>query len=235
MPGRPSLDRGSLVSAVVVTDQVNATNQARRRADWREVQANRGMAALLMPSRLFQRIAFRQITDLGSTTVSVGSAAADDVATRMANTFMVSKHAAMIRLETLEVCTLASGDWHTNTMGLSHLQMHFHATKRAHEDTLHAAARYGLILPARSGSMAGSKWGANMRAERSWTAFNGSERTGADLRKSHFRRSAHDVVLGSHLRGHGDNSAPSSVDTSNPLRSPAAPINRRPNQVPFLG
>jgi hypothetical protein len=109
----PHVEPGGLMRCLhrdVVPVTAQAANQSRQRADWREVQANRGMAALLMPSRLFQRIAFRQMTNLGAATVSVGSAAADDLATRMANTFMVSKQAAMIRLETLEVCTLASGD-----------------------------------------------------------------------------------------------------------------------------
>jgi hypothetical protein len=52
------------------------------------------------------------------------------------------------------------------------------------------------------GSTPGSNWGADMCAERSRTAFDSSEWTRADLRKSYFRRSARDVVLGSHRRGH---------------------------------
>jgi hypothetical protein len=113
-PGEsPHVESGGLMRCLhrdVVPVTALATNRARRRSDWREVQANRGMAALLMPSRTFQRIAFGQMGSLGATTISVDSAAADDLATSLANSFKVSKQAATIRLETLDICTPASGD-----------------------------------------------------------------------------------------------------------------------------
>jgi hypothetical protein len=40
-------------------------SSVRRRSDWREVQANRAMAALLMPRRLFRRLTLREIRELG--------------------------------------------------------------------------------------------------------------------------------------------------------------------------
>lgn len=49
-------------------------SQVRRRRDWREMQSNRGMAALLMPSRPFKRVAFQQMTNLDLSTVSAGKA-----------------------------------------------------------------------------------------------------------------------------------------------------------------
>jgi hypothetical protein len=75
----------------------------RRRPDWREVQANRGMATLLMPGRAFQRIAHEQMMTIGSGTVPAGCSSADTLAAAMAEIFNVSKQAAAIRLETLRV------------------------------------------------------------------------------------------------------------------------------------
>jgi IrrE N-terminal-like domain len=69
---------------------VNAqdSSQARRRRDWRENQANRGMAALLMPSRPFKRVAFQQMTNLGLSTVSAGTTSADTLAAAIAESSM---------------------------------------------------------------------------------------------------------------------------------------------------
>lgn len=74
-----------------------------RRRDWREVQANRGMAALLMPARTFKDVAFDQITKLGLNSLSSGPASADTLAAAIADVFQVSKQAALIRLGTLHV------------------------------------------------------------------------------------------------------------------------------------
>jgi Zn-dependent peptidase ImmA (M78 family) len=74
-----------------------------RRRDWREVQANRGMAALLMPARTFKDVAFDQITKLGLNSLSPGPASADTLAAAIADAFQVSKQAALIRLGTLQV------------------------------------------------------------------------------------------------------------------------------------
>lgn len=62
--------------------------------NWREVQANRGMAALLMPKTLFVAAARDEVTDT--------SAAGVEAATRrLAARFGVSLEAAAIRLQTL--------------------------------------------------------------------------------------------------------------------------------------
>jgi len=74
-----------------------------RRRDWREVQANRGMAALLMPARTFKDVAFQQMTTLGLSSLSSGPALADTLAATIADAFQVSKQAALIRLGTLQV------------------------------------------------------------------------------------------------------------------------------------
>jgi hypothetical protein len=61
--------------------------------DWREVQANRGMAALLMPRTLFLRMAEQEIG---------GGVGGFDRATRqLAARFGVSREAATIRLRTM--------------------------------------------------------------------------------------------------------------------------------------
>lgn len=76
-------------------------------ADWREVQANRGMAALLMPRPLFRRVAFQRISAGGIGEVAVGSATAYALAVELAALFRVSKQAATIRLETVKIARAA--------------------------------------------------------------------------------------------------------------------------------
>lgn len=61
--------------------------------DWREVQANRGMAALLMPRGLF--------ISAGTREVSRGIGGTNDPTRRLAAMFGVSREAAGIRLRTL--------------------------------------------------------------------------------------------------------------------------------------
>ncbi len=78
-----------------------------RRRDWREVQANRGMAALLMPSRTFKDVAFEHMMKAGLTTRSSSPAAAETLASAMASTFQVSKQAALIRIGTLQIATIS--------------------------------------------------------------------------------------------------------------------------------
>jgi Zn-dependent peptidase ImmA (M78 family) len=77
--------------------------RASRRQDWREVQANRGMAALLMPSRTFRDVAFDQMTKLGLSNLHSSSDSAETLATAVAGIFQVSKQAALIRLGTLQL------------------------------------------------------------------------------------------------------------------------------------
>lgn len=71
--------------------------------DWRELQANRGMAALLMPRTTFKRVAFQRMSANSLSDVTVGSPAADDLVAELAAHFSVSKQAAGIRLETVKI------------------------------------------------------------------------------------------------------------------------------------
>jgi hypothetical protein len=70
-------------------------------SDWREVQANQGMAALLMPKGIFQKIALEEITTIFPGLTKIPHGAEDRVAQRLAPRFEVSKEAARIRLSTL--------------------------------------------------------------------------------------------------------------------------------------
>ncbi len=69
-------------------------------SDWREVQANQGMAAMLMPRRVFTRIARREVGHLGltRTELSTGSLAAMTLARQLSTVLNVSAQAASIRL-----------------------------------------------------------------------------------------------------------------------------------------
>ena len=71
--------------------------------DWREVQANKGMAALLMPRRLFLDLGGRRLEALGLSPRQLDRNApqAYPLACEIAETFQVSRQAAGIRLETL--------------------------------------------------------------------------------------------------------------------------------------
>jgi hypothetical protein len=71
-------------------------------SDWREVQANRAMAALLMPKSIFQEVArleFDRLRQLVGTALTSDSS--DRVAGTLSGRFDVSRQAASIRLETL--------------------------------------------------------------------------------------------------------------------------------------
>lgn len=74
-----------------------------RTSDWREVQANRGMAALLMPRAVFLPVAQAEIRErrVTASRLAAGSQAVLDVARRLAERFAVSRQAAAIRLATL--------------------------------------------------------------------------------------------------------------------------------------
>jgi hypothetical protein len=76
---------------------------SRRGSDWREVQANMGMAALLMPRTLFFAATKQELLRLGIERVMRDSVQAGTLARRLAAAFEVSLQAAMIRLETLEL------------------------------------------------------------------------------------------------------------------------------------
>jgi hypothetical protein len=74
-------------------------SSVRRRSDWREVQANRAMAALLMPRRLFRRLALREMRQLGLGTPPVAVPDVEVLATALADLLQVSKQAARIRFD----------------------------------------------------------------------------------------------------------------------------------------
>ena len=71
----------------------------RRRSDWREVQANRAMAALLMPRRLFRRLVSREMRQLGLGAPPVAALDAEGLTVALAQILQVSKQAAGIRLD----------------------------------------------------------------------------------------------------------------------------------------
>jgi hypothetical protein len=85
----------------VASEKPDDWNRTRRANDWREVQANMGMAALLMPQRLFKRIAQRQIDELMLSGLTKGSPSAISLCSAVSEIFQVSKQAASIRLESL--------------------------------------------------------------------------------------------------------------------------------------
>jgi IrrE N-terminal-like domain len=69
--------------------------------DWREVQANQAMAALLMPKNFFTRIARAELKTLFPDRDQVPSGAEGRVAAALATRFHVSRQAARIRLSTV--------------------------------------------------------------------------------------------------------------------------------------
>lgn len=98
----PVLDQGERLQCLhrdISPDHAEVAS-TRRRSDWREVQANRGMAALLMPRRLFTRAALKQVTDLGlDSSVAAGSPEHQALTSALAAMFDVSRQAAQIRLK----------------------------------------------------------------------------------------------------------------------------------------
>ena len=82
--------------------EVTFTQEGR---DWREVQANRGMAALLMPQPVFiaaSRQEFKRL-GLGLGPLVEGSDESQEVAAKLASRCEVSRQAAGIRLATLRL------------------------------------------------------------------------------------------------------------------------------------
>lgn len=70
-------------------------------SDWREVQANQGMAGLLMPRSIFATFARAEIEKLHPAADRIPAGAEDAVAAILAPKFEVSRQAARIRLTTL--------------------------------------------------------------------------------------------------------------------------------------
>lgn len=109
-PGAPSSpSRGGLMRCLHrdISPNVPEWTATRRRADWREVQANRSMAALLMPRRVFRRIAQREIQQLHLGAPPLAAADAEPLVIVLADLLQVSKQAAAIRLDS-ESFTTAS-------------------------------------------------------------------------------------------------------------------------------
>ena len=78
-------------------------------SDWREVQANMGMAALLMPESVFRRLA-NDVVEQHNLPISgliAGTSAASELRGQMAELFGVSRQAAGIRLETVRIVSPA--------------------------------------------------------------------------------------------------------------------------------
>ena len=71
-----------------------------RASDWKEIQANKGMAALLMPRSIFVRVVRAQFASALGTDKPT-RAQAERLVPRLAALFDVSKQALSIRLETL--------------------------------------------------------------------------------------------------------------------------------------
>jgi hypothetical protein len=72
--------------------------------DWREVQANAGLAALLMPRRVFRRLALSE----GAQIVEAGADRDAELSRRLSERCAVSRQAASIRLSTLGLATASS-------------------------------------------------------------------------------------------------------------------------------
>jgi hypothetical protein len=73
----------------------------RQVSDWREVQANQGMAALLMPKSLFSKIAREALALFFPDRDKIPGGREERVAAYVADKIKVSKQAARIRLSTL--------------------------------------------------------------------------------------------------------------------------------------
>lgn len=84
---------------------------SRTGADWREVQANMGMAALLMPRPLFAAVCQKELSRLGKDRICADTPEANSVAARLAGAFQVSRQAAMIRLNILGVLAVRGQEY----------------------------------------------------------------------------------------------------------------------------
>jgi Zn-dependent peptidase ImmA (M78 family) len=76
-----------------------------RGGDWREIQANKGMAALLMPKAVFLRVCDQEVESqpFSCQPVRADHAEVLDLVVRLSKALQVSRQAASIRLEQLDV------------------------------------------------------------------------------------------------------------------------------------
>lgn len=99
-PLETTLQIGGLARVQCLHRDINPprSTPSRMASDWREIQANRGMAALLMPQSIFLRIAAMKGAVRG-TQVEPDSAEGVALIADLATSFEVSKQAAMYRLK----------------------------------------------------------------------------------------------------------------------------------------
>jgi len=78
---------------------------ANRGGDWREIQANKGMAALLMPKMVFLQVCDREVANRPFSVCPVRPDYPEvrALVIRLSELFQVSRQAASIRVETLDV------------------------------------------------------------------------------------------------------------------------------------
>jgi hypothetical protein len=103
--------QGSLFTDDPVSDEPKTMQRCLKRdvvhgrhgSDWREVQANMGMAALLMPRPVFVAIFQASLAKLGCNGAKEDSTEANLLAGTLAKTFEVSRQAAAIRMKTLSL------------------------------------------------------------------------------------------------------------------------------------
>ncbi|GJJ23683.1 MULTISPECIES: ImmA/IrrE family metallo-endopeptidase [Mycobacteriaceae] len=81
-----------------ITPNETSWASTRQRPDWREVQANRAMAALLMPRRTFRRLVLREMQNLELGPPPTPPARVDELVATLADLLQVSKQAVGIRL-----------------------------------------------------------------------------------------------------------------------------------------
>jgi len=104
---KPEYDRlMRCLTGNVVPEKSENWNRTRSTRDWREVQANMSMAALLMPRRLFSRIAHQKIDELMLTGLTTGSPSSSVLCSALSDIFRVSKQASSIRLESLAIISV---------------------------------------------------------------------------------------------------------------------------------
>ena len=76
-------------------------------SDWKEVQANKGMAALLMPRPVFIELATEPLAELGLAPAQIdrNDPRSRDLAYALAHRVQASRQATLIRLETVGILT----------------------------------------------------------------------------------------------------------------------------------
>lgn len=105
-PEPAAIQSGGLMRCLHRDIALPTQGSTRTSRDWREVQANRGMAALLMPTNIFRRTTIRAIGDLSLGVVREDSDDEVLLTQTMATKFDVSRQAAQLRLRGLSLVEL---------------------------------------------------------------------------------------------------------------------------------